>query len=345
MRLFKNLFNKKEDIRIDEPISLAKDVSKQPNPAETAVETESNNTDDNFAMLRDDGVRAMRAGQLQYAERCFTAALQCKNDDVTKSYLAEIYINLNMGEKALPILDQLTEQHPEEIKLFLAKAEAACQCSDWHAMNTAADQILRIDSKNSNGFLNKALALFGLKDYIQTIVLLTQILTDKPDATQARMLRAKVLYEMQQYGEAEKDVDVIINEEQANEDTFALKGDICRALGNIGTAILNYNKMREIDPFNQEAVLKLGKIYVESHQLDKALSLYDEAIELQPNFAQAYKERGGVRFQLHDELGATDDLKKALELAPEEGHQLDGKYENVQNEMESRYKAQNPFGF
>ncbi|MDD4759375.1 MAG: tetratricopeptide repeat protein [Bacteroidaceae bacterium] len=341
MRLFKNLFNKKEDIQIEEPISPAKEVSKQGNLGGTKI----NDTNDHFTMLRDDGVRAMRTGQLQYAEHCFTAALKLQDDEVSKSYLAEIYMNLNIGEKALPILNELAEHHPDEIKLFLAKAQAAHQCSDWNAMNTAADQILRIDPKNSNGFFNKALALFGLKNYIQSIVLLTQILTDKPDATQARMLRAKVLFEMQQYSEAEKDIDLIINEKQANEDVFALKGDICRALGHIEAAILNYNEMKEMNPFNQEFVLKVGKIYVENHQLDKALSLYDEAIELQPNFAQAYKERGGVRFQLHDELGATDDLKKALELAPEEGHQLDGNYENVQNEMENRYKAQNSFGF
>jgi len=344
MRFFKKPFNKKAVTQEEEPLDSSTDISKQTNPSETGGQID-NNTDNDFTMLRDDGVRAMRMGQLVYAERCFSEALQKQDDNITKSYLAEIYIDLHMEEKALPLLDQLTEQHPDEIKLFLAKAQAAYQCSDWNALSIAADEILRIDPQNSNGFFNKAQALFGIKDYLKAIVLLTQILVDKPEATQPRMLRAKVLYEMQQYGEAEKDVDIIIGKEQASEDTFALKGDICCALGNFDTAIAYYEKMKEIDPFNQEAVLKIGKIHIDNHQLNKALALYDEAIELQPNFAQAYKERGNIRLQLHDKLGATDDLKKALELAPAEGRKVDGKYESVQNEMEARYKTQNPFGF
>lgn len=63
--------------------------------------------------------------------------------------------------------------------------------------------------------------------------------------------------------------------------------------------------------------MRAGKAYVSTHQLDKALQLYDEAIDLQPDFAEAYKERGNVRMQLHDKEGAMDDLKKSLELAPE----------------------------
>ena len=348
MSFLKKLFNKKDHIQIEEETTPTTPTAQTDTAIPTQKEDEetpSNHTDDDFVMLRDDGVRAMRMGQLPYAERCFTAALERQDDETTKSYLAEIYIGLNVGEKALPILDELTQKHPDEVKLFLAKAQAAHQCSDWNAMNEAADQIIRIDPENPNGPFNKAQAQSGLKDYIQAVTLLTQLLTNHTDATQARMLRAKVLYEMQQYEEAEKDVDQIINDEQATEETYALKGDIRAALGDAEGAIANYDNMKEINPFNQDAVLKTGKVYQDNHQLDKALKVYDEAIELQPNFAQAYKERGGVRLQLHDDLGATDDLKKALELAPEEAQKVDGEFKNVQDEMEARYRTQNPFGF
>ena len=78
---------------------------------------------------------------------------------------------------------------------------------------------------------------------------------------------------------------------------------------------------------------------------DKALALYDEAIDLDPTFAEAWRCRGGVRHHLHDEAGAADDLKHALELAPANEVVPDGEYSNVENAMNDRYRSLNPYGF
>ena len=44
-------------------------------------------------------------------------------------------------------------------------------------------------------------------------------------------------------------------------------------------------------------------------------------------------------------MGAADDLKRSLELAPEKAAELDGEYTNVENQMNARYRSMNPYGF
>lgn len=52
---------------------------------------------------------------------------------------------------------------------------------------------------------------------------------------------------------------------------------------------------------------------------------FDEAIEIDPNIAIAFNNRGGARYSIKDYIGALDDYNKAIELAPDYDP---GEYEN-----------------
>ena len=307
---------------------------------------ESNDREAEFETLRDDGIRAMRIGEANYAERCFEAALQRKDDDGIKGLLAELYIQSQCGEKALPILEALIQKHPHETKLRIAAMQAAGQCSDWDRMETEASELQRQEPDNPNALYFQAQAAYGKGNDIAAVALLTQLSKDHPDLKQPYLLRAKTLYRMQQYGEALKDIETVVGmKDGKDEESLLLQGDILNAMGLTNKALQSYEEVNALDPFNREAIIKRGALLAGTGHNDKALSLYNDAIELQPDFAQAYKARGGLRLKLHDEAGAADDLKKALELRPEEGHRINGEYSTLQNEMNARYRANNPFNF
>ena len=67
-------------------------------------------------------------------------------------------------------------------------------------------------------------------------------------------------------------------------------------------------------------------------ELDKAIAVYDEALEINPNFAQAYHERGRVKLAKGDKNGSMEDMKRAIELAPENGASIDGEYNNYEQQ-------------
>lgn len=314
------------------------------NPSEKSEEPAEK--DNEFETLRDDGIRAMRIGEANYAERCFKAALERKDDDDIKGLLAELYIQSQCGEKALPILETLIQKHPHKTKLRIAAMQAAGQCSDWDRMETVASELQRQEPDNPNALYFQAQAAYGKGNDIAAVALLTQLCKEHPDLKQPYLLRAKTLYRMQQYDEALKDVETVTDmKDGKDEESLLLQGDIQKAMGLTDHAIKSYEEVNALNPFNQEAILKSGELLAATGHNDKALSLYNDAIGLQPDFAQAYKARGGLRLKLHDEAGAADDLKKALELAPEEGKHINGEYSTLQSEMNARYRAQNPFNF
>ena len=71
--------------------------------------------------------------------------------------------------------------------------------------------------------------------------------------------------------------------------------------------------------------------YIWQTKIDKALAIYDEAIEINPNFAKAYHERGRIKLLKGDKDGSVEDMKKAIELAPENEINISGQYNNYEN--------------
>ncbi|WP_298912142.1 tetratricopeptide repeat protein [uncultured Nostoc sp.] len=53
--------------------------------------------------------------------------------------------------------------------------------------------------------------------------------------------------------------------------------------------------------------------------LQGAIAAYTEAIRLNPNFAQAYTNRGVVRADLGDNKGAITDLQQAADIFKQQG--------------------------
>lgn len=150
---------------------------------------------------------------------------------------------------------------------------------------------------------------------------------------------------MSQWNEVLTDAESLVKADAENTDYLLLRAEAYAALSKTDEAIADLKQVQVLNPFCDDAILKLGSIYQQTAQWDKALALYNEAIEQRPDFAAAYKARGAVKNHLKDVAGAAEDLKRSLELDPDKGKSLDGEYTNIENEMNDRYKRMNPYGF
>ena len=90
----------------------------------------------------------------------------------------------------------------------------------------------------------------------------------------------------------------------------------------------SFNKILEINPFNEKAYLLKGKLLSEQNELDKAIKLYTEGLELMPQNTVFYQERGHVRLLKGDKEGSIEDMKKAIELDPEQEKSINGEFKN-----------------
>lgn len=308
--------------------------------------TEQERLDRDFRTLCDDGIRAMQMGELPYARTCLEAALAMHPDDLhALSCCAEVYFRLSLYAEALPPLTRLAETEPDNANILLLLARTQGELGLYDEMHGTLGRIPPCEQLDAVVHYYMAEADFHLDKPIEAIAEATKALAERPGFAAAALLRARILVSMGQYAEALKDTAPLLETDEPAEEVL-----VCHARAQAGSAdaegaVSTLERLRSLNPFHREAALLLGGLYAGLSRWDAALALYDEVIELQPDFAEAYKHRGAVKYHLHDEAGAADDLKRSLELAPESAEQLSGEYSNVENRMNATYRQMNPYGF
>lgn len=172
--------------------------------------------------------------------------------------------------------------------------------------------------------IDQAQKLINDNQPIAAIALLTQHLGLHPEDKYALTLRAVTLVQMGQTKEALADVDTLVALDPENLAHALLRADLLAIDGQTEHAIAAYHSILAQKPTAGNVVLRLGTLLQQSKRWDEALALYDSAIELIADFAEAYMARGAVKHHLGNMLGAADDLRKALEIKPELADSLQG---------------------
>jgi tetratricopeptide (TPR) repeat protein len=100
-------------------------------------------------------------------------------------------------------------------------------------------------------------------------------------------------------------------------DAYFRLGWLYDASSQLEQAIDRYDRAIELDPQYARAFLNRGAARHDQGNLDVAIQDYTRAIELDPQFASAYNNRGIARGARYDFDGAIQDFTVALELEPE----------------------------
>ncbi len=89
-------------------------------------------------------------------------------------------------------------------------------------------------------------------------------------------------------------------------DVYLIAGDIYMLVNDGSKAIMNYNQAQFADPQSPTANMKIGFVYVKGRALQAAIPFFEQAIELNTNYAPAYRELG----QLYAQAGRFDQSKQ-----------------------------------
>lgn len=297
--------------------------------------TEQEKTDrKNFDIFKYDGMRAQRMGRTDYAIKCFNEALAIHDDFETRNYLAQAYTQSNQLDEARQQLEQMAQMEPGHTATYLALANLCYMQEDYPAMEKAAKKAIELEEGNAMAHYLLAKADNGQGNPLMCIAHLTQAITLKADFNEARQLRAEALIGMHQYKEATEDIDAILAQEPDDEAALLLRGQVAEANRDFDKAKADFCHVTEINPFNEQAFVRLAQLHIAQNQPAEAISLLDEAIEMNPDSAALYHERGRAKLLNGDKEGSMADLKKELELNPQEVKHFNGEYNNqplVQN--------------
>lgn len=296
-------------------------------PADPEAEKQKKQQKD-FEVLKYDGLRAQRMGRLDYAMKCFEEALKLKDDFETRNYLVNALVQADRIGEARRQLEHTCTMEPGHVSSFLTLANVCYLLEDYPATAQAARQAIDLEAGNAEAHYLLGKADLGQGDNLMCVAHLTQAIALANGHVEARLLRAKVLTQMAQYAEALEDIESVLEQDPESENALLLRGQVKQATAIPGEAEADFRRVTELNPFNRNAFLCLGRLFIAEDKPAEAIVLFDEAIELNPDFAQAYHERGRAKLMTGDKDGATDDMKRALELTPQEAKRIDGRFDS-----------------
>lgn len=279
---------------------------------ETPEEKQKADEARNFDMFKYDGVRAAKTGQFDYAVKCYREALKIHEDLEVRDYLAQAQIRTGETAEAYAQLQILAEAAPDTLAIFLQMAAVTHIMEDYDAMAEACERALNIDKDSAQAHYRYAQAYVGRADMINAIAMLTKAITLDAEYAEAYLLRGQTLLRMGDAQGAGEDAAWLTGRYADNEDALLLAARVERAKGNTDGAIAAYDRVTEANPF----------------------------------CADAYRERGAVKYDKGDTAGAQDDAQKAMELEPEGMSDVTGDYsaEGVEHKVRQAYSNINPLG-
>lgn len=308
-------------------------------------DTKEEKEEKDFDILKYDGIKAVSSCMcnIDYAISCFEHALNIKEDSETRVYLAKAYSAKGHLEKAAEQYSVLQENEPNEPLHAIRLAQVAFQLENYDLMENACKTALNIDNTLAMPHHLLAMKAKAQGNIMNAIAESTQAIASKEDFYDAYMLRAQVLYNIQQFQEAEKDINFILEHTEPTEETSLLKADISTALGKTEEAKSLYKGIIDYNPFEVKAYIGLCSVLMSDKNLTEAKNIIHEGLEQMPESSELYKTLGGIKYIEGDKIGAAEDLKKALELDPEEAEKLSGEYTNYKEKMLEAYNTINPY--
>ena len=286
----------------------------------------------NFDILKYDGIRAMRIGKLTYALKCFEEATAIQEDLETMQHQANTYIRVNRMDDARQLMNRMTEIASDQPLVFQSLASHCYMQEDYKGMDEACRKALALNDQDPATYFLSAKAAVGLSNGIQAIAMLTKAIMLNEEFVEAYQMRAEILWTMRQAKDANEDIEKLLSMNPEDENALLLKGEILAVSGEEEKALELIDQVLALNPFCEKAYILKGSYFLSKQAFDKALGVYDEALEINPNFAQAYHERGRVKLAKGDKQGSMEDMKRAIELSPENGANINGEYNNYEQQ-------------
>ncbi|MCH5301808.1 MAG: tetratricopeptide repeat protein [Prevotella sp.] len=272
---------------------------------ETPEQQEAGRKQRNFELLKYDGVKAAKMGQLDYAVKCYREALKLNDDPEVHDYLAQALVRLSQFEEALAELQILAGQAPDNQNVLMQMAHVAYLMEDYDRMAELCQQLQAMAPESAAACYLGAQAALGHHQPAEAVSLLTRAIGLRDDYAEAYLLRGRTWLTMGQLEQAAADAQWLSDSVGDQEDVMVLSGRVAVARG----------------------------------QVKEALAICDHVLEqVNPFCTEALRLRAHVRQELGDTEGAAEDMARLREQDPELPQ------EDIEQQVRQAYSAANPLG-
>lgn len=191
------------------------------------------------------------------------------------------------------------------------RGNARAKIGDYKGAVSDLNIALGLIHGNPDPWYNRGCIYMQMKDYKSAISDFNKTLEIYPRYIKALINRGIAKAQSLDYKGAIKDFDFILKYDPKSKIAFYNKGQLHLFQNNYEPAYTDFTKVIEIDPKDYMSYFCRATA---TNDYVKAIKDYSVAINLYPEFAEAYYNRGISKKELKDYIGALNDMNKAIEI-------------------------------
>jgi len=238
--------------------------------------------------------------------------------------LGDIYFSMGHIENCRKALISAQDNDPTNTEPILKLAELDLILKDYEKMNLYLNKVLELDKTNAQVYFMRGVAQKEQGDSINALRNLHRATTYDPEYYKA-FVEAGILASEMSNPIAEEYLNTALNLRPASIEARYARAMYFQNHQMLNEAMQEYYNILAIDKKNPNAHFNLGFIHLVDLQLySQAVVHFSDAIASNPNYAEAYYNRGYSFELLGDVEAARRDYREALSLKTNYSKAIDG---------------------
>jgi tetratricopeptide (TPR) repeat protein len=286
-----------------------------------------------------DAIRLHRAGHLGDAEQIYRRILDAQPNHCDSLHLlGAIDLQRSNYAEAVRKIDAALELDPTLSEAFNNRGTALQQMNRLDEAVASHDRAILLKADYAEAFNNRGNALLELRRLDEALASHDRAIALNPDYAEAFNNRGCVLLEMHRLDEALASCDKAIALNPVYAHAFNNRGRVLLEMHRVAEgaasyrnetpgpddelrlleeALTNFDKAIVLKPDYAEAFNNRGTVLLELKRLDETLASHDKAIALRPDYADAFDRRSGVLFEMERFDKALASCDSAIALRPD----------------------------
>ncbi|MDD2195890.1 MAG: tetratricopeptide repeat protein [Bacteroidales bacterium] len=243
-------------------------------------------------------------------------------------FLAEVeYYNQNGDtDIAFELLNDRMQGRRPRHQLYALRGEMYLTMNSYKAAEADFKQAIKSKKRGHEYIYLRAKSLMQLKKYKKSLQLLTKAIELSGGEPRYYLLRAMAFAKSQEYPKAIDDVKHYLTFYPNNIEANKMFADYSISAGKSIDALLQLGKLIKVKPANYEYYLLRAKIYMETKKWDIASIDLNKCLELNPDNAEAYLNRGICKVNMGKNKEACSDWKIAIKKGNFKAQEYSYKY-------------------
>jgi tetratricopeptide (TPR) repeat protein/SAM-dependent methyltransferase len=282
-------------------------------------------------------IEAHKAGQIQEADRLYTAMLQAqpKHPDANHN-MGVLAVGVGKVQEALPFFKTALEANPSIGQYWLSYIDALIKLDRMVDAQTVLDQAKGMGAKGEafdqleqrlnvpNGVsidpaqdqLDTLISLYQQGQLQQTLDSAKQLLSQFPNSLTLYNIQGAANARLGQLDAAIDSYKQALKTKPDYADAYYNIGNALKDKGDREAAIGSYKQATRIKPDYAEAYNNMGIALKDKGDLEAAIDSYKQTLKIKPDYADAYYNMGNALQDKGDLDDAIDSYNKALKIKP-----------------------------